>query len=203
MYSQGNEEKIITEFFGEFTGTLLDVGANDGKTFSNSLRLIEMGWSAVLIEPSPKAFAKLRELHKHHTHVHCVNIAIGDMNGNTVLHESGAHVPNGTDVALVSTVHVAEKERWKRVQFEECEVDVLKMSTFQKIVQVQKYDFITIDCEGNDLIVLQQLDLTFTKMLCIEWNGIEKSKVEILQYCDRFGMSNVVYQSGENLILTK
>ncbi len=56
-YTQNNEEQIFIDYFKNQNPSelcVLDIGANDGKTFSNSLRLIELGWSAILIEPSPK-----------------------------------------------------------------------------------------------------------------------------------------------------
>lgn len=51
MYSQNDEEAIIMRYFANRTGRLLDIGAADGMTNSNSLALIERGWRAVLVEP--------------------------------------------------------------------------------------------------------------------------------------------------------
>lgn len=59
-YSQNNEQAIILKYFGSQRGTVLDIGANDGITLSNSRALIELGWSAVLVEPAEIAFRKLR-----------------------------------------------------------------------------------------------------------------------------------------------
>lgn len=58
-YSQNGEDQIIREIFGDQVGTLLDIGAWDPVSLSNSRALIEAGWSAVLIEPSPKPLAAL------------------------------------------------------------------------------------------------------------------------------------------------
>ena len=54
MYSQNHEDDIVLNFFQntESNKTVLEIGANDGKTFSNSLLLIENGWKAHLVEPS-------------------------------------------------------------------------------------------------------------------------------------------------------
>jgi hypothetical protein len=58
MYSQNHEDDIILMYFkskvypleiAKHEFTLLEIGANDGKTFSNSLRLIEAGFKAVLV----------------------------------------------------------------------------------------------------------------------------------------------------------
>ena len=55
-YSQNGEQKIILEYFQDkYKGKVLDIGANDGITLSNSRALIEKGWDGVLIEPAPSA----------------------------------------------------------------------------------------------------------------------------------------------------
>jgi FkbM family methyltransferase len=84
MYSQNNEDEIVAKFFADAKFgecNLLDVGANDGKTFSNSLYLIEQGWSGVLLEPSPKAFALLEEQHHGNENVKLINVGIALFNG--------------------------------------------------------------------------------------------------------------------------
>lgn len=200
MYSQGNEEQIILDYFKDFKGKLLDIGANDGKTFSNSLALIELGWSATLVEPSVTAFEKLKELHKDNELVYLENIAIGKENGFLTLYESGHHLKNKSDVALLSSLNESETIKWKKVgvDFKEYKVDVCCYSEIE-----DNYDFITIDAEGYDLEILKQIDLTNTKLLCIEWNSIESNKEQILKYTSTFGMDNIIYQSAENLLICR
>ncbi len=205
MYSQGEEEKFIIEFFKGFKGAVLDIGANDGKTFSNSLRLIELGWEALLVEPSPVAFIELVNLHLFNDNVELQNVAIGTEPGKMILHESGAHVKGGGDVSLVSSLDVSETERWKKngVKYNEIEVSVIRIKDLLPHQTGFHFDFITIDAEGFDLAILKQIDLTCVKLLCIEWNSIEEIKKEILQYTSTFGMDNIIYQSGENLLICR
>lgn len=200
MYSQNNEEDFIVKHFDGFVGSLLSIGENDGKTFSNALRLIELGWSATLVEPSPDAFAKLELLHKGNKLVHCVNIAIGNSNGTITLHESGAHVRGGNDIALVSSLIENETAKWKKsgVKFNPVDVSMLNYKTF---AGYQSFDFITIDAEGMDIEILKQINLLGTKLICIEWNGNEQNKIEILKYTSSFGMQNVIYENIENLLI--
>ena len=64
MYSQNDEEKIILDLLKDQpVGRLLDIGAFDGKTFSNSLALFEKGWSGVVVEPNPESLVALIKLH--------------------------------------------------------------------------------------------------------------------------------------------
>ena len=52
MFSQHDEEKWVLKHAGK-AGKFLDVGANDGVTFSNTHALALNGWTGVCIEPSP------------------------------------------------------------------------------------------------------------------------------------------------------
>ena len=116
MYSQNAEEKIILEYFekkhSNFSGALLDIGANDGRTLSNSLALIERRWKAVLIEPDADAFEKLIALHQGNEKVICYNIAIASEDGEMDFYKSGTHLNNG-DTGLLSTLSQRDYDKWK------------------------------------------------------------------------------------------
>jgi FkbM family methyltransferase len=191
-YSQNKEQDYIVNYFAGKTGKLLDIGANDGKTFSNSLALIELGWAAVLVEPSPSAYTKLRELHKENDKVMCLRVAIGNKQGTTWLHDMGEHVGNG-DTSLLSTTIASEKDRWPGTAFKRVKVDVIPYEDI-----IDDYDFITIDAEGLDIDILKQINLDNTRMVCIEWNNIPANEAAIRAIMPpRF---REIYRSLENLI---
>jgi FkbM family methyltransferase len=205
-YSQNNEQQIILDYFGDFKGSLLDLGANDGITFSNSRALIERGWFADLVEPSPKIFTKLHRLYEGNKRVACFACAIGEENGAMILHESAHHLPDKSDYALLSSLKESETERWKQkgVGYEEIGVTVMNFQGFLDFAsRVNHYDFISIDCEGMDLIILKQINLDCTKLICLEWNLNEVVKSEMISYCAIFGLNKILYTSGENIILAK
>jgi len=238
MYSQNNEEQLIQEYFSRIvytipnktfmdfvdTITVLEIGANNGKTFSNSLRLIELGANAVLIEPSPKAFEQLTALHKDNAKVSCYPIAIlkaDEEEQMIVLNESGSHLPDGSDISLVSSLITEETERWRKSNVEFNQVQVLGMN-FKTFVNylidnarlVNKkllwsstdlhpiFDLISIDVEGLDYDVLTQIDLTKCKcrMLIVETNGKDNEKYIV--YAANHGMT-LLSQNAENLIFVK
>jgi FkbM family methyltransferase len=201
-YSQNQEQEHILKYFGEFKGMLCDIGANDGKTFSNSLALIERGWKAILFEPSPNAFAKLAALHKSNDNVICVCKAVGIEAGTFTLHESGPHLPDQSDFSLLSTLDEKEKERWKgSVEFTPIEVEVITVDQILSIADVDSFDFITIDAEGLDIQILKTFNLGKTKLVCVEWNGNYAVKDEIIEYCMSYGLWSFIYKSGENIII--
>lgn len=203
-FSQNQEEQHILKYFGEHKGTFLDIGSNDGITLSNTRALAELGWCGVLVEPSPKAFPKLKKLYEAEKKgcFYLYNCAIGNHNGNAVLHDSGELLKKG-DSALVSTLVEKEKKRFEKVlTYEETEVKVYRWKTFFNRLSIKKFDFVSIDAEGMDLDILKQMDLNAleVKVLCIEFNGDQKLKSEIDALMQGF---KIIYTSGENLIYAR
>lgn len=202
-FSQNGEQKIILAYFKDKdNGYFLDIGANDGLTLSNTRALMLKGWNGMMVEPSPSVFPLLERNCKGYP-VECVNIAIGNHSGKVTLHESDSHLVNGdnNNLSLLSTTDPKEIARWKGTQtFTPVQVD---QRTFKDAsLHKRGWDFISIDAEGLDVDILKQIDLTDTQMVCIEWNGDHKRKAEITNYCQKYALY-LLYQNGENLILTK
>lgn len=216
MYSQNHEDNLISIYFKnrfperwekrtepEHKFRLLEVGANDGKTFSNSLFLIEQGFEAVLVEPSPKAFKLLKKLHKGNKNVTLHNFGFGLFNGTQTFYESGGY-KDGDDVALYSSLDAEEIKRWEdTVKFVEVEADFRTWVDFRNDNK-ETYDFISIDCEGFDLTLLKQMDLGALdcKCLIMEWNGVEQVRYEAMEYCAQYGMIEH-FKNMENIIFIK
>ena len=201
MYSQNQEEQVILNYFGEKKGHLLDLGANDGMTFSNSLRLIQLGWSADLVEPSPGTYEKLCELHKNNEEVKCHEVAISSVNGTVEFHESGTLL-GSDDKSLVSTLDPKEKQRWGgKVAYKKISVESVTFNSLLERTKKRTFDFITIDVEGLDWLVLNQINLKEVgcKMLIIETNG--KETLKYVKYCNQFGLS-LLSSNQENIIMT-
>lgn len=203
-YSQNKEEQIILDYFKDFKGTVLDLGANDGITLSNSYRVLQNGWNGVLVEASPKTFLKLIENHANTRGLAMFNYAVSDEEGMFKFHESGSHLGNG-DTSLLSTLSDKDKKKWeKTTTWEEVEVVCKKFDFLLKESQYKTFDLITIDIEGKDWAVLQQMDLDQLgcKMLIIEHNGSSELKALFINYCHKFGMSEI-HSNSENIIFTK
>lgn len=213
MYSQNYEEKWIAEYFGDFRGRFLDIGANDGKTISNTYRLALDGWAGVYVEPSPAAYAKLlqtiegippAESRYDGPRFQALNIALGAHNGSITLHESGPHrLHNGNtnNVALLSTTMPSQLQRWVHETFTPVEVPCQTVGSTPEISGT--FDLVSIDAEGMDWTILKQLkldDLAVAALL-IEWNGDPKERKKIEAYCERFSLK-VRNENYENLFLT-
>ncbi len=197
MYSQNNEEQIIIDYFGDYKGNLLDIGANDGITFSNSRKLIELGWIAELVEPADLPYLKLKKLYKDNKRVKLHKVAISDLRGELTFYSSGEHVGNG-DSDLLSTLSIVDKQKWENsTVYQESKVQSLKWLDFYNW---QIYDFINIDAEGYDFCILKQMDLKELgcKCLCIEHNGHQYN--DMIRELRKYNYKTLLV-NNENLIV--
>lgn len=183
-YSQNDEEKYILDYFNGFIGTLIDIGANDGKTFSNSKALIDLGWTAFLYEPSPSAYLACKSLYSGNKKVKVINKAVTDSHGEMTFYDSA-------DTLLSSL----KKELSDRSPSKEIKVKCIPYSDVKAVA-----DFITIDAEGMDFIILKQIDLSNVKMICIEHGN--SFEIEAREYCETFGMKQLL-RNFENIIMVK
>jgi FkbM family methyltransferase len=205
-YSQYGEDLIVFDYFNGRIGTLLDLGANDGITFSNSRLMIENGWSGVLVEASPLTFEKLHGLYKNNNQIICVEKCLSKEKKNTIFYHNIYHNnPNAAEnMDLLSTI---DDESYKRTSswgsFSEFEIECDTIHSVLDTVPYKTFDFISIDIEGVDLDILTQLDLSKlgVELMILEHNNMIKK--EIIDYCDKFAINNVIFENNVNIILHK
>ncbi|MBO9204297.1 MULTISPECIES: FkbM family methyltransferase [Niastella] len=203
-FGQNQEDKTIAQYFGDFKGTLLSIGENDGITYSNALHFILNGWSADLVEPSQVAFSKVSKLHRGNNKVAIHQVAIGEQNGEADFYDSGQLEGLG-DTSLVSSLKKDTTTMWTGVNFNKITIKTYDFQTFNTTVARYKtYDFITIDAELMDLTILKQMDLTKLgcKCLIIEHGGEEATKKQMIDHCTKHGLS-LAHTTQENFIFTK
>lgn len=212
-YSQSGEQGVILNHFKPpawpyLIGTFLDIGANDGETLSNSRMLALMGWKGVCVEPAEVAFGKLAALYRNRADdylppVQCVQAAITSADGPVDFYSSGTHLKKG-DTDLLSTTRPEELARWQKSgeQFTKTTVRGITFSTLVKETGLTRADFISIDCEGVDLMVLKQIDLTAVgcRMLCVETNRNDPRP--FVYYAAKHGM-RLHHQNYENAIFVR
>ena len=74
---------------------------------------------------------------------------------------------------------------------------MLLYSTHTKFTKI---DFISIDAEGSDYRILEQIDLKALncKMVCVEYNNIDGMKY--VKYMEQFGF-RIIMMNGCNIIM--
>lgn len=197
MYSQNNEEVIIGGQFPGVKGRFLDIGAYDGKTFSNTLKLVEQGWSGVCVEASPIVFPKLLELHKDNPNIQLVLAAVEPDGPRLVTwYDSG-----GDAVSTTELNHVRRWEAGSGVRFSAFTLYTLPLKyLFLKFGF--DFEFINIDVESANLALFKAMPwvtLAKTKVVCVEHDMHHEEMKSILE---PLGYHQIGW-NAENLIMAR
>ena len=196
MYSQNDEERVILEYFaGKTDGRFVDVGAWSGATFSNVWALMELGWSGVMVEPSPRAFADLMTNTKPFAErVTLYNVALNAMGGLMPFYDS-----SGDAVSSLSSVH---RDKWEKSvePMRPIVINALSSALFWNGMEHQA-EFINLDVEGLNLELFAMLPWHWDqlKMICVEHDRQDNTMT-----ADAAPLGfKAHYRTKENLILVR
>ena len=202
-FSQHGEQKIILDFFKNDNPNdlvFLDIGANDGLSYSNTLALSLRSWKGHCIEPSKQAFDKLQDLYKSNKKIFCYNIGISDETATKKFYESRNWINSEAPISVLSSLHQEHTSRFINMEWEETNCDFLTFEDWIKSnnLENEKFDFISIDCEGHDFVVLQQLStkLQDVRLLCVESSSVPVQEME--NYLSKFGF-RIIGRTKDNL----
>ncbi len=184
--SQYGEHVKILEHFGgcvPSNGPLprfLDIGAYDGVTFSNTRYLAELGWSGVLLEPSPMAFPHLMAYYKDNPKMQLVNAGLSTTGGLKKFYANGV----GTAGDALSSFNLAHREKFSMHPFEPIWIPAITWDDLGRALP-GPYDFINIDVEGMNLEILSELCklIPYTQlsikpeMVCVELDPVAYTEV--------------------------
>lgn len=198
-YSQNDEETQILSLFDGAThgGRFLDIGAWDGRALSNTCRLAELGWSGVMVEPSPFCFPQLYLHHGSNQKILLVNAAIGETADLMEWWDSGGDA--------VSTLVSEHKDRWEagsQVRYKRFLIPVITLHTLLGTV-VPNFNFINLDVESLNLtlfrILLPLVANTCVSVICVEHDG----RVDEILDIARIAGFQKHSENGENLIIKR
>lgn len=198
MHSQHIEEQVLLNYFRNRTSTLLDIGASDGITHSNSRALAMMGWTAFLLEPSITAFDLLTANYADALEagrITLVNYGIAEKSGPADLYQSEgtAEIPPG----LYSSTLVSEiKKNNDVVRFEKITAHFMTFADFTaraSAAGIKTFELILIDTEGTELSILKQIDFNAVGCNClvIEHGGNQQLLTEYIRICTAFGLYEI------------
>ena len=162
-HSQVGQDRFLNErvFHNKRNGIFVDIGAYDGVTISNTL-FYETGlnWSGICIEPLPDVFQKLK---KNRSCI-CINACIGQING--MVHFSRIHSPilSGADMlsGMTNTYDPRSDIDEYLLQYsgkvENLVLPSRKLNDVLNEHKIQTIDYLSIDTEGGELLILQSID---------------------------------------------
>lgn len=176
--------KIYYDCFDYITdGTFVEVGANDGESFSNTCFLADIGWSGYYIEPVPSYYVKCIERHKQNENTRVYNFAIGDCEKKVTLHVGG----------VLSTIDETALEiftelKWSRKLFKgkTIQVQQIELNQFLEDEQVKKnFEILVVDVEGMEWEVVKNFNLEKwqPQMAIIELHDENDNYIKIRDKC--------------------
>jgi FkbM family methyltransferase len=147
--SQHGESSIVAALVqADWPPYLVDVGAHDGRSLSNSFAFTQLGWSGVLVEPLPRAFERMAALYRERPDVHCVQAACSDRDG-----EMRLRIGDDGPSPMTSTLDA------RRAGGETIRVTVKSLtSLLDEHEAPADFSLLFVDAEGVDLEVLAGLD---------------------------------------------
>ena len=208
-FSQNNEQRFILDFFkGENPkkNKFLDVGANDGKTFSNTHALALLGWNGVCVEPTNTAFLRLQKLYGDNKNIKCINAGISNVTDVFDIHESLNWNNSEATIGILSTLNSENKNRFDGMNWKLSEIILYTFEDLEKFYGLEEdsYDFINIDVEGHELIVLDEIESVLKKcrLLCIERTANQSNNQKILNKLNDLGFESR-FETKDNYLMSR
>jgi FkbM family methyltransferase len=178
-YSQEGEDMVLRSFYEgkkKYKGYYVDIGAHHPYRFSNTLFFYQKGWRGINIEPTPGAI-KAFNIFRHKD----INLNIGISNRRDKLTFYCFNEPalNGFSKEL-SEERNNTSEKYKIIKEVEVETYPLAEILDKYLPARQKVDFLTIDVEGLDLMVLKSNN----------WNKYKPAYILVEDKIDFTNLSN-------------
>ena len=169
-YSQYEEDVFLSSFFKNLkNGFVVDIGAADGISNSNSRFLIESGWSALLVEPNKKNFKNLELLYFNSGNIILENLGCSKNN----ISDAEFYIDQNDEYEQLSTFNPEQVNKCKKMyncEFITDKVNLIKTSELFKKHSIKKIDFLSVDTESFDTDVILGIDLNDCdiSLICVE-----------------------------------
>ncbi len=196
LYSQNDEQTQILKFFeGKPIGRWMEIGAYNGRDFSNTLALAELGWGGVAVEPSPGPFLGLLKLHGQRSDIQIVQAAIAEKDEWLTFHDSG-----GDALSTLSAAHRMKWEVGQKVPFTPFQLRAVTMAQLLEKFGTD-FAFISLDVEGTNLPLFKLLPFAAPalKLICVEH---DYKHDEMQSIAAAYGFTPLAI-NGENLLLSR
>ena len=187
MSQLGQDKYVLENFFKKPDGTFIDdgffieIGAYDGRIFSNTFVLEKLGWKGICIEPVPKMFEQLVE---NRTCI-CIKGCISDKEGKVLFRQVCDHEVFSGIVEKYDPQHITGlNTNYSFAHSEYYEVECFTLSRIIRDYAIKKIDFLSIDTEGGELDILTSLsteELELIDIICVEDNYNNPKFIEFLE----------------------
>lgn len=153
----------VTELGENFS--LVQIGANDGQRADPVHHLIKTHRiQALLVEPVPRYFDALQNTYNADSHVRFADVAVSDHDGVATMH---AVLPSDGGSSRLQGCSSFDREviddaAWvvKTVDplVQQVQVPTVRLETLLKTHNVPRLDYLVVDTEGHDKVIIDQLE---------------------------------------------
>ena len=169
--SQIKQDIKVLEFYkNKRDGYFVDIGANDGITISNTYLLEkDYGWKGICVEALPDKFQELVKNRKSiniNKAVYNTTGEILDFTSDNLLSGVSKNIDRHTEVLTKPTIKV------ETITLN----DILDQNNAPNFI-----DYLTLDTEGSELIILNSVNLDKYKfgLIHLEHNGVEPRRTDM------------------------
>ena len=163
----------------------LEIGANDGVSNDPVFPFVDrFGWTGIMVEPLPAAFAKLKKNYSAYSQVHLVNAAIGEVDGERTLYkikEYEGQYGNASQFASFNRGLIASQTAYvpnARNEIEEIQVPCMTIESLLTRYPVGSINVLIIDVEGYDGQILRMIDFRRLSPAIIQFEHAAMDKTE-------------------------
>lgn len=168
-------------FAGKQGGVFLDIGANDGITYSNTYFFEKYkGWSGLCVEPLVDTFQKCKAVRNCYLENVCLSNREGVVRFRKVYgFDMLSGIVDFMDEAAI--VRIEEFVNTHNARYEDIEVPSLKLGTLLRKYGISKDDFCSIDVEGAEWSIMQTLDWNEVNIDAFVVEGNDKNVCRLLE----------------------
>lgn len=184
----GQDQWLLRQFPRGHRGFFLDIGAHDGFIISNTLRLEQLGWKGLCIEPIPNHFRD-RTCELIRAVVSNVANKMVQFNDCTQFGTDGGD-GGLSGISSLNSGHSASSFKW-------CKAEMFTTTTMRDVLANKKsipmsikvpavVDFTSLDVEGAELLVLQgfPFEMYCSKFWVIEHNHMTAKKLAVRAFME-------------------
>jgi FkbM family methyltransferase len=149
QFSQFGEDIFLNQFFrDQKQGFYIDIGAYHPFKYSNTFLFYKKGWRGINIEPNPEGYSELKKYRRR------------DINLNFAINQEKKEVSFICDGAFsgIDNDSYKFKERNPEAKIITVPSRSLKMILAEFLPSGMNIDFMSIECEGNDINVMLSSD---------------------------------------------
>ena len=180
-YSQFGEDLLIDKFFGNYVGKYVDIGCFHPIKYSNTALLNKKGWRGVNIDLNEVSIKFFNACRKDDLNI---TACLSDKKEDVVIYMD-------SEFSALNSIYLQNS---KNFNFKQLKKKKIQTKVFSEIVE-DSFDFLNIDCEGNDHKIIKTIDLKKYKPKLINIEVSKENKNYIYNYLNQNGYELLAIKS--------